>query len=124
MAGTFFMSYEFKASASGFFGTLSGQRLYSVEYYEQVEKLINDCMKVLKTGHDGATVTFEHFDNSVTELARIVTSGDKIQLISWQRNIYGYVSSTDSEEKELSKKEVKKFVLRAIELFREKDAAA
>lgn len=121
----FFMSYEFHASAAGFTGQLSGSRIYSVDYFEQVEKLINDALKILKTGSD-ATITFEHFDGyGSTALSRIHTAcgvpAGKAENVTWKRNSYGYVSETNTEEITITKKEVKRLVLAAIELFREED---
>ena len=121
---SFFMEYEFKTNANGFSGTLNGFRIYNVNEFESVEKLIADCMRVLKTG-SGAQVTFQSFDNGNTDLSRIyVDSDDKCNAVRWKRNAYGYVSETDVREFSLNKREVKKLVLEAIELFRDEEAKA
>lgn len=126
MSGAFFMSYSFKARANGFYGKLEGQKIYSIEYFEEVERLINDALKILKTGNE-AEVTFEHFDNWTTCLSRIFTGFDgKAETVVWNYRVPGssQPSSTDIEKIQISKKEVKAFVLRAIELFRDKERDA
>ena len=86
---SFFMAFEFKAQSNGLFGTLAGRKIYSTEYFEEVEKLIADCMKVLKTGC--ASVTFEAYGGFETiELSRIfVDGGNKCNYIYWRRNAAG-----------------------------------
>lgn len=126
MSGSFFMSYSFKARANGFYGKLEGQKIYSIECFEEVERLINDALKVLKTGNE-AEVTFEHFANWTTCLSRIYTGFDgKAETVIWNYRTPGssQPSSTDIEKIQINKKEVKAFVLRAIELFRDKEREA
>lgn len=123
MSGTFFMSYSFKARVNGFYGKLEGQKCYSIEYFEEVERLINDALKVLKTGNE-AEVTFEHFANWTTCLSRIFTGFDgKAESVVWKYRPSG-AADTDIEKIQINKKEVKAFVLRAIELFRDKEREA
>lgn len=123
MDASFFMSYAFKAHSNGLFGTLEGQKIYSVEYYEEVEKLIADCMKVLKTGSDAA-VTFESYEGYETiELCRIfVDAGNTCNYVYWQRDAAGGVYETILQEVELNRKNVKRLVLEAISKFRERAA--
>lgn len=126
MRGSFFMSYSFKARVNGFYGKLEGQRIYEIDYYESVDKLINDALKILKTGGE-AEVTFEHFDNWTTCLSRIYSRCDgKAETVVWNYRTPGssQPSSTDIEKIQINKKEVKAFVLRAIELFRDKEREA
>lgn len=120
--GSFFMDYEFNGTISGFHGKLTGHKIYSVDRFEDVERLISDALKVLKTGGD-ACVTFEHFDLTSTELSRVYTRADGVaETVTWTRNIHGYVSHTQTAEIPLTKKSIKAFVLEAIELFRAEDA--
>jgi len=115
----FFMSYSFKARANGFFGKLEGQKLYEIDYYESVDKLINDALKILRTGGE-AEITFEHFDLTTTALSRIYTDiCGNAEGVTWKRNSYGYTVETNTEKMNVNKKEVKAFVLRAIELYRD-----
>lgn len=118
----FFMSYSFKAHSNGFFGKLEGSKIYEIDYYESVEKLINDALKILRTGGE-AEVTFEHFDLTTTALSRIYTDiCGKAEGVTWRRNAYGYTVETNTEKMNVNKKEVKAFVLRAIELYRDEAA--
>ena len=120
MSGAFFMSYSFKARVNGFYGKLEGQKIYEIDYYESVDRLINDALKILKTG-DEAEVTFEHFDNWTTCLSRIYTRFDgKAETVVWHQRPGG-ATDTDIETIQINKKEVKAFVLQAIELFRDKE---
>lgn len=65
------MNSKLVMNALSRYATLAGQKIYSIEYYEEVEKLIVDCMKVLKTGSDTA-VTFESYEGYETiDLCRI-----------------------------------------------------
>lgn len=123
MSGSFFMSYSFNARVNGFYGKLEGQKIYEIDYYESVDKLINDALKILKTGGE-AEVTFEHFDNWTTCLSRIYTRCDgKAETVVWHQRPGG-TTSTDIETIQICKKEVKAFVLQAIELFRDKERNA
>ena len=120
MSGAFFMNYTFKATVSGFYGRLEGQKIYSIDYFEDVERLINDALKVLKTGAE-AEVTFEHFGNTSTSLSRIYNSFDnQAKAVTWKRNSYGGTESI-VKDIQINKCEVKAFVLQAIELFRDKE---
>ena len=123
MYASFFMEYEFKARASGFYGTLHGQKIYSVDDFTSVEHLIEDALKVLKTGDD-AMVTFQSFDNGTTDLLRIYTKYDgNAERVTWRRNAHGYVSDTQVQEVKVGKKTVKAIVLEAIDLFKAEAAA-
>lgn len=119
MSGAFFMNYTFKASVGGFYGRLEGQKIYSIDYFEEVEKLINDALKVLKTGAE-AEVTFEHFGNTSTGLSRIYNGFDnKAKTVTWKR--CGTTTESIVKDIQINKRDVKAFVLRAIELFRDKE---
>lgn len=122
--GSFFMNYEFNGTIQGFHGTLTGQKIYDVDRFEEVEKLIADALKVLKNDWN-ACVTFEHFALTGTALSRIYLKADgKAEYVTWRRNAYGYVSETNTEEITITKKEIKARVLEAIELFRAEDASS
>ena len=116
--GAFFMEYSFSTSAAGFYGTLQGNKIYNISYYEEVENLINDAVKVLKN-RDGLA-TFTHFDNESTSLLRIVSEGDTFKVIKWEyeehhsRSVFGKVTEGILNKR----KNIKEYVLQAIDCFR------
>lgn len=123
MTGSFFMEYTFKVTAKGFYGRLNGEKIYSIDYFNEVEKLIDDAFRVLKTGPD-ATVTFQYFSLGTTDLLRIYNeyAGDGTKIVRWTRSYdWSRTTGTDVQEIKLTKKNIKAAVLEAIELFRERE---
>ena len=116
------MSVEFLTHANGFYGTMKSEKMYEVDWFDEVERLINDCTKVLKSGV-GAETTFEYFNACFTALSRIsVSRSGEAECVVWMRDAYGNVYETKIEKISLVKKEIKKRVLEAIKLFRKMDS--
>ena len=120
--GSFYMNFRFNANVSGFYGCFTGDRLYCIDYYEEVEKLINDAYKILKA--DSPVITFEHFCDSGKDLCRLFKEYDgTLTFIRWKRAKSGAIANTATVDKiEFKKSKVKHYVLRAMEEFRAFDS--
>lgn len=123
----FCISYSFNAKVGGFNGKLDGHKIYHIDYYESVDELINDALKILKTGR-GAEITFERFnddgmDVTTTSLSRIYTGyGGVTEGVTWRSNAQSWRANPEIEKININRKEVKAFILRAIEMYREEEA--
>ena len=118
MSKSFFVNYEFSDRVSGFMCSCHGENLYSPEYYESVDRMLDDVMKLLKKRD--AQVTFSLFTGfeSIDLLRLLRTFDGKIDMVTWKRNNYGYTVETFTErENKLTLKTVKAYVFRALEMF-------
>lgn len=122
--GSFFVNFEFNETVAGFHGNFTGDKLYSIQHFEIVEDCINDVYKIMKT-KDHATITFDYFNNGSTNLCRLYREYDgSIVFVNWtEKNVFTSEPNI-VKDIELTKKNIKKYVLRAIELFIEKDSEA
>lgn len=122
---SFFVDYVFDDSISGFRGNFHGNKFYNVDYYETVDSMIDDVLKLLKKSE--AMVTFQCFTGfESVDLLRLNKSYDgTISAVTWNRRGNGYVVDTVVEENiKLDRKAVKKYTIQALELFRAKAAEA
>lgn len=122
---SFFMNFQFRDTISSFNGTFSGEKIYSTDDFESVERLIEDANKLLKSKRE-TTITFESFRMAYdhTDLLRIYTDCDgKVTVVWWTRNDSGAVRPHITEYGKLTKKIVKQAVLDAINLYRADEAA-
>ena len=124
MNNSFFLDYTFADRVSGFSVSCQGQKIYSIDNYESVDSMIDDVCKLLKK--KDAQVTFQCFTGYETnDMLRLFCEYDgTLTMITWKYNKYGYASENISEKgNKADRKTVKKYVLRAIELFKEREAA-
>lgn len=118
MSKSFFVAYEFSDRVSGFSVSCHGEKLYCPEYYESVDRMIDDVMKLLKKRD--AMVTFQLFTGfeSIDLLRLLRTFDGKLDMVTWKRNQNGFTVETFSErENKLTLKNVKAYVFRALEMF-------
>lgn len=118
MSKNFFVAYEFSDRVSGFSVSCHGEKLYCPEYYENVDRMLDDVMKLLKKSD--AMVTFQLFTGfeSIDLLRLLRTFDGKLDMVTWKRNQNGYTVETLSErENKLTLKNVKAYVFRALEMF-------
>lgn len=120
---SFFIDFSFHDRLAGFAGDFHGMQIYSVDYYEDVERLINDCAKLIKKRD--CQITFQTFTgyNSI-DLLRIGQEYDgKIWRVEWRRNANGFVHQTDKAEGlPMTRATIKKAVLDAINKHRMQEA--
>ena len=116
---SFFVEYSFQKVVSGFLCECKGNKSYSIDYYESVDSLIDSVMKLLK--ENDSTVTFQVFSGyDSTDLLRVLRNYDgTMTAVHWKRNNSGFVYETWTDDQlKISRANVKKYVLEAINLFR------
>ena len=121
---SFFVAYEFNKRVSGFSCSCKGEKIYSLESYESIDSMIDDVCKLLK--EQDAAVTFQSFTGFESiDLLRLLHEYDhSLSMVTWKYNKYGYASENIKEQgNKMNRNNVKKYVLKAIELFKEKEAA-
>lgn len=121
---SFFVAYEFNKRVSGFSCACKGEKIYSLESYESIDHMIDDVCKLLK--EQDANITFQSFSGyDSIDLLRLLHEYDhSLSMVTWKYNKYGYASEIIKEEhNKMTRNNVKKYVLRAIELFKEREAA-
>jgi hypothetical protein len=121
---SFFLDFSFTEKVSGFGCTCAGSKIYNVDYYESVDALIDDAQKLLKK-QDG-NITFQCFTGFETiDLLRLFRDYDgTLTACHWKYNKSGYVSEQWQETQlKNNRASVKKYVLDAIALFRDREAA-
>lgn len=121
---SFFVEYNFEDSVSGFLCACTGSKIYNVEYYECVDRMIDDVCKLLKKRN--AQVTFQSFSGfqSIDLLRLFTENSGTLSSATWKYNNYGYVSETITEDGiKATKGNIKKYVIQALDLFRAREAA-
>lgn len=124
MSNSFFMDFTFSDNVSGFRVSCHAEKIYAIEFFENVDRMLDDAMKILRK--DDAQVTFQLFTGYETiDLLRLCRTWDgKLDAIVWKYNDYGYVTETKLErDNKLARKTVKDYAIRAMELFRARETA-
>lgn len=121
---SFFMDYTFSENVGGFPCTCKGERIYSVSSYESVDTLITDAQKILK--RDNGEVTFICYSgyDSIALLRLFRDYDGTVTACHWKYNKSGYACENWQDEKlKNTRATVKKYVLEAIQLFNDREAA-
>lgn len=124
MSNSFFMDFTFSDNVSGFRVSCHAAKIYEIEFFECVDRMLDDAMKILRK--DDAQVTFQLFTGYETiDLLRICRTFDgKLDAVIWKYNSYGYAYETRLErDNKLTRKTVKDYAVRAMELFRARESA-
>ena len=120
----FFIEFSFSENVSGFRCDCKGTKTYSIDYYESIDRCIDDAAKIIKKQDAG--ITFQTFTGYESiDLLRVIRNYDgSLTAIHWKRNNSGFVSETWTDEKlKAGKATIKKYVLEAVQLHREQEAA-
>ena len=100
---SFFASYEWKESSSGFLGDFRTDRLYDVCYESGVERLVNDVSRLMKSKCE-FVVTFECFTgfSSMSMMRLIKTSSGDMTVVTWEYKRHGNYLANNSVEEHVS----------------------
>ena len=115
---TFFLNVEYSLNSNGFLGNFTANKTYSVDDYETVTKLIDDCCNVLKKFNGSVTFQAFHNGNDEKSLSRLLMQpyemdNKKLMYVKWDAK-----NSCDIVESEFSKKAVKDAIIDAINKFK------
>ncbi len=115
-----FVEVEFTEATSGFIGKFHGDKLYLVEYDSEIEKMVNDVLRIMRD-KKASIITFVCFRGyDSVDLMRIVKdSGNEMTQVIWKRNT-SFVSEVNTiPHIKINKRSTRKIVNSAIDMFME-----
>lgn len=121
---SFFAEFEWKDRVCGMGVSCNSSMVYSLDCPESIDKLIADACKILR--QDDATVTFQCFTGYETiDLLRLMRDyNGALDMVTWRRNSKGFLVETNIERgSKMTRPNIKRYIFRAIELFRNTEAA-